>query len=991
MATTIVQHDTVADTPIAAARRRLEGLLARVRLEQAAAVTLGGLLIGLSAALAVAAALLLVDMLAVLGPDVRRWLRWLPALVLIGGATAVFARRWSLLDPLRLALLLERRHPQLQHLLPTVLASDGRGALASLLARRADAQLDSLTTRGAVRWPAARSLLPTAIAAAVTALLLFVAPGGAAEALARWIQPSSAVAWSARGPLGVGGSEPGSAAPRFERIAIEIIPPAYTGLPATRPGEDESLTLLPGTGVHVRGPLPAGAHIVRARLTGAGEPPVRLADGEWLTDFTYAGSVRALVVEALAGDGTMLARRVLPLLLREDRAPVVELLEPERDLVLARPRGVIDVRARALDDFGIHEFELAWVRSRGSGESFQYEESVMPWARSDGTDRGRTGDVRVDLAALDLQPGDALHLRAIARDAPAAGGTGVSRTRVIRIARDGDVDEINTLIGFPLEGEEAPVLSQRMIIVMTEQLLARAAQLDPETLRDEAARIAHEQRRLRQRVGDQIYIRATGGIQGVDEEFGAEDVGAAPGHDHETNTAVLSDSVALTGEERAERERALLEAASRATGQGTREEIEHVHDESVILAVNRPLMEIYNAMWSAERELRLIEPRAALPHENRALDLLQALRAAERVYSRARQRAPPVDVAAARGTGRLTDVQPVVRSAAETLPLMPSLLQKVEALEHELPSLDASAAALALSAAAVDLLAAADPGPAAGALLARAADEAARGDRQAARELLADARRVLAPESAGAAAAVLPLSRRRSAGEYLRRRAAATRTEPVQVRAVRGGAPFTFATLRYESGNWDSAPLVPSNIAHAVAQYTDIDVAPEGIEVDLSSDDVFDHPFVFMTGHLPVRFSDGEARNLRAYVERGGLVFIDDHGHDIDGAFHRTVTAELDRVFGSGAVRELPNDHELYRTFFVFEDGPPATPHEMNGWGDGLIHDHLRAIDVGGRIGVLYSNKDYASEWNYHYPNKRFLGLDNTRFAVNIVLYALTR
>jgi hypothetical protein len=161
--------------------------------------------------------------------------------------------------------------------------------------------------------------------------------------------------------------------------------------------------------------------------------------------------------------------------------------------------------------------------------------------------------------------------------------------------------------------------------------------------------------------------------------------------------------------------------------------------------------------------------------------------------------------------------------------------------------------------------------------------------------------------------------------------------------------------------------------------------------VDLSSDDVFDHPFVFMTGHLPVRFSDGEARNLRAYVERGGLVFIDDHSHDIDGAFHRTVVAELERVFGSGALRELPNDHELYRTFFVFEDGPPATPHEMNGWGDGLIHEHLHAIEVGGRIGVLYSNKDYASEWNYHYPNKRFLGLDNTRFAVNIVLYALTR
>src|SRR5690606_9310673 len=233
-------------------------------------------------------------------------------------------------------------------------------------------------------------------------------------------------------------------------------------------------------------------------------------------------------------------------------------------------------------------------------------------------------------------------------------------------------------------------------------------------------------------------------------------------------------------------------------------------------------MEIYNAMWSAERELRLVEARAALPHENRALDLLQELRAAERVYSRAPQSAPPVDVAAARGTGRLVDAEPAARSPAEPLPLAPALLQHVEALEQELPSLDAAAAALALSAAAVDLLGVADPGPAAGALLARAADQAARGDRQSARELLAAARRALAPESAGVAAAVLPTSRGRSAGEYLRRRAAATDAEPVQVGTVRGGAPFTFATLRYESGNWDSAPLVPTNIAHAIAQYTDI-------------------------------------------------------------------------------------------------------------------------------------------------------------------------
>ncbi|HYJ78318.1 MAG TPA: DUF4159 domain-containing protein [Longimicrobiaceae bacterium] len=209
--------------------------------------------------------------------------------------------------------------------------------------------------------------------------------------------------------------------------------------------------------------------------------------------------------------------------------------------------------------------------------------------------------------------------------------------------------------------------------------------------------------------------------------------------------------------------------------------------------------------------------------------------------------------------------------------------------------------------------------------------------------------------------------------------------------AAAGAQPFVFATARYESGDWDSAPLVPTNIIHAVAQYTGIPVAAQGATVDLSSPELFRFPFVFLTGHLPVRFSRQESDNLKAYVERGGFVFIDDHNHDIDGAFHKTATAELRRVFGAAALRPVPNDHELYRAFFTFPDGPPTTSHELNGWGDNLVHENLLGVEVNGRLGVLYSNKDYASEWSYHYRNKRFSSIDNTRFGVNVVVYALTR
>jgi hypothetical protein len=200
---------------------------------------------------------------------------------------------------------------------------------------------------------------------------------------------------------------------------------------------------------------------------------------------------------------------------------------------------------------------------------------------------------------------------------------------------------------------------------------------------------------------------------------------------------------------------------------------------------------------------------------------------------------------------------------------------------------------------------------------------------------------------------------------------------------------FVWATAQYESGDWDSAPLVGINITDSVARYTSIKVSPTPAIVSLSSADVLRFPFLFLTGHLPVRFTEAERGNVRDFVERGGFLFVDDHNHDIDGVFHKTATEELRRTCGE--VADLPNEHELYSTVFRFGDGPPTTSHELNGWGDNLVHKHLQAVTVNRRIAVLYSSKDYSSEWNYHPESKRFFSIDNTRFGVNVVVYALTR
>jgi hypothetical protein len=212
---------------------------------------------------------------------------------------------------------------------------------------------------------------------------------------------------------------------------------------------------------------------------------------------------------------------------------------------------------------------------------------------------------------------------------------------------------------------------------------------------------------------------------------------------------------------------------------------------------------------------------------------------------------------------------------------------------------------------------------------------------------------------------------------------------PVEQRRPRG-SEFVFARLRYDSGDWDYNPKVAANLLNSIVEYTSIPVFPEEVVIGASADDLLAFPFLFMTGHKLVRFTSEERERLRSYVKQGGMLFSDDCNHDVNGLYARSFEQEMGLIFGSAALPKLSNRHAIYRSFFTFEDGPPATSHELNGWGDEIVHDYLRAVQHRGRIGVLYSNKDYGCEWDYDWRNKRFQREDNTRFAVNIVVYAMT-
>ncbi len=203
---------------------------------------------------------------------------------------------------------------------------------------------------------------------------------------------------------------------------------------------------------------------------------------------------------------------------------------------------------------------------------------------------------------------------------------------------------------------------------------------------------------------------------------------------------------------------------------------------------------------------------------------------------------------------------------------------------------------------------------------------------------------------------------------------------------------FTFARLRYSSGNWNADPKMPSNLLNSLVEYTSITVNPNEFVVDVADNQLFGYPFAYLTGNKLVRFTEAERVNLRLFLRNGGFLFVDDCNHDVDGTFAKTFEAELKLILDRPAesLKKIARDHPIYHSFFKFPDGPPSTSHELNGWGDDIVHDYLKAAEVDGRIAVLYSNKDYGCEWNYDWPNKRFVGKDNTHFGVNIIVYALT-
>lgn len=194
-------------------------------------------------------------------------------------------------------------------------------------------------------------------------------------------------------------------------------------------------------------------------------------------------------------------------------------------------------------------------------------------------------------------------------------------------------------------------------------------------------------------------------------------------------------------------------------------------------------------------------------------------------------------------------------------------------------------------------------------------------------------------------------------------------------------AEFQVARLKYGGGgDWYNDPDAVPNLCRELNERTTIRASEDEAHIGLMDEKLFNHPFLFMTGHGNVVFSDEEVVRLRRFLEGGGFLYADDD-YGMDDAFRR----EMAKVLPGSELVELPQDHGIYRQVYRFPDGVPKT-HEHE---DGPPRGYGMYVD--GRLAVYYTfNTNISDGWTAAHDDPPEVRETAFRMGVNIVSYALT-
>lgn len=414
--------------------------------------------------------------------------------------------------------------------------------------------------------------------------------GSIAAAAAVWFATSA----TPQGAAVVPGKAPVAiAAPVLSQLVVRSAPPAYTRV---APIESAPKDLQ----------VPEQTLITWClKDASSAEEPIELSNGQTLKPGKECARWTATESVFWRWRGNRYTIKVIP-----DQPPEITVTSPTQmvqELLDTATSAAMGVKVR--DDYAVTRATLHMTLARGSGENIRFTDREMPIPGSPDP-KQRNWSKNWSLAELGMEPGDELYFFVRASDNAARPHTVQSPTYTLRLPAPPEEAEEESA-AMPMLVKPQSLRSQRQIIIDTEQLVAdmRTTRMSKDAVLERSQKIAADQGALRRRYGQFLGEESSLFSDGEDDH---DDHGAEEGGSNQ-------DILHQYGHAHDEAENATL------------------YDEDTKKVLRRALM----AMWDAEKALRAITPKVALPPEHKALEAIKELQQAERVYLHKTAFVPP--------------------------------------------------------------------------------------------------------------------------------------------------------------------------------------------------------------------------------------------------------------------------------------------------------------------------------------------------------------
>ena len=191
---------------------------------------------------------------------------------------------------------------------------------------------------------------------------------------------------------------------------------------------------------------------------------------------------------------------------------------------------------------------------------------------------------------------------------------------------------------------------------------------------------------------------------------------------------------------------------------------------------------------------------------------------------------------------------------------------------------------------------------------------------------------------------------------------------------------FQIAVLKYNGGgDWYANPTSLPNLVKFCNENINTNIKEEIAEVEVGNIDIFNFPFIHMTGHGNVVFSESDIKNLRKYLESGGFLHIDDNY-----GMNLFIRREIKKLFPEIELIKIPSSHKIFYQKYNFQDGLPK------------IHEHDKkkpeafGIFLNGRLSLLYTYEtDLGDGWENQeiHNNSEETRMKALMMGANIIKY----